>query len=525
MACRGMASLNGRPDQLPVTRTRVLCVMVPALLLIGSCSAESDDDVGADPTATAASSGRTSPPGSASGAAGSVPGGSSVEVAPDSSSAGTAPVEEITLSELRSVEPGRLKHALDGVHPELAYDENGIVVIDPAPWPDLDQAVPLRHPTVVARGANGLFTEQMLEGADPDRAARHLAQARWLRNSVRWEGGVANWVLPMALPGYSIDAGWVSAMTNGFGLAVMLQAARVGPPGEAQGFLDVANGVIRAFATDVEDGGVARGVDGDACFEEVAIANRPLCILNGHVFGLGGLDVAAAAGSGLADDLLASGIDYVRHRLDSYDAGFASRYSPEGTYADAGGYNLLHVHQLLWLHRVDGDDLFLTTAARWLNFEHDPTITVVDTEAVEPVEHGPERLSDEETWFGYWSAASDPVELSFRFETDREVCGISIFAVAGERLPFTSATVDVDGVSFRLDTDVPTETNVNAAGSTLAAAFPLGRCVTGRTVVVRLSGSTEPVIALREIDLHLDRRAEAEELELDLARSFDLGRV
>ena len=433
-------------------------------------------------------------------------------------------VDDISRSELRSVDSGRLKHALDGVHPDLVLDGDGVIVIDPAPWPDLDQDVPLRHPTVVARGANGLFTEQMLDGNDPELAARHLAQARWLRDSVQWtETGVANWVLPMALPGYSIDGGWVSAMTNGFGLAVMLQAAYVGPSAEAQGFLDVANGVIRSFATDVEHGGVARRVGGDTCYEEVAIADRPVCILNGHIFGLGGLEVAAAAGSDAAAELFASGTDYVRHRLGSYDAGFASRYSPDGTYADVGGYNLLHVHELLWLHRVDGDDLFLSTAAHWLNFEHDPTITV-GADAIDPVGHGPDRLSDEETWYGYWSSAADPVEITFQLTSPRAVCGISIFAVAQEHLPFASAVVTIEGESFGLDMAAPTGTNVNGAGPTVAAAFPLDRCVTGTSVVLRLSGSTGPVVALREVDLHLDRRGDAEELEAHLARAYDLGR-
>jgi hypothetical protein len=100
---------------------------------------------------------------------------------------------------------------------------------------------------VIARVANGAFARLLENPDDAELRDVHLRHARWLRDNLVWNrDGVANWEFPMALDEYGVGSGWHSAMTNGFGLAVMFQAAALVLPDEGKSFVGAANGYSRA---------------------------------------------------------------------------------------------------------------------------------------------------------------------------------------------------------------------------------------------------------------------------------------
>jgi hypothetical protein len=289
--------------------------------------------------------------------------------------------------------------------------------------------------------------------------------------------------------------------------------------------VEAANGVLKSFASHVDDGGVARPLlDGSVCFEEVVDPKEPHCILNGHHFALGGIQVASDVGSQQANELLQAGISFSANHLEDYDVGFASLYSLDGKYAEPGGYNKIHVNQMLWLYYLTGEQDFLDKAIRWSNFESDPLLTVVASDTLDPAKHGADSLVDDATWWGYWSSRADPVELEFSFGTSRSVCGMAIFAFSEEQMPFASASLIIDGTVVSLEPDVPIGTNLNNSGPTSATSYELEQCITADSAVVSLSPHQGEVLALREVDFFMDRSAEVSALLTTLTAVYEYGR-
>jgi len=429
----------------------------------------------------------------------------------------------LSMDGVRETERGLLRHQIDVTGPSTEVDSAGVAIISGSPWPDLDPEVPLYHPTVIARVANAAYALLLEDPSNLEATETLKAQARWLRDNLSWRGASATWEFPMALPAFGAEPGWQSAMTNGFGLAALLQATVVDSIGDDQrSFLDAANGVLRGFTLTPFEGGVSRPVDdGSLCFEEVAVL-APTCVLNGHIFAVAGLDVAASAGSLVAADLRDRGVEYVRRYVDAYDAGFASRYSPRGKFAEPGGYNAIHVNLLLWLFHKDGDPLFFERAAAWLNFEPDPSVSVNASSSVDSTSHGPSVLSDGATWYGYWLSSDAAPEVELSVEAQRTICGVSVFAV-GDTLPYSRLEVMVGSERVQVEPVTGVETNVNLAGPTTAIAYAFEPCVRAHSASFRFTPTSGP-LAIREIDLLSDRTIDTQARYVHVAKAFDFGR-
>lgn len=430
--------------------------------------------------------------------------------------------DPVDLETIASIAPLLLRNPYEWETKPTEYDAEGTAITDPSQWPDLDQTAPLYHPTIIARVANQAYAEYL--GGDPDALDRHAPQTKWLlENLVYTAEGVATWVFPMGLPDFGAPVGWRSAMTNGFGLTALLQAARLAEdPDEASDYVEAANAVLRSFTTPVEGGGVARPFeDGTACFEEIALDERPMCILNGHIFAIGGLLNAEAAGSTTAGELADIAIDYVDRNLESYDAGFMTWYSLEGRFAGPGKYNSIHVLQLVWLHDLTGNQRFLDTAIRWQDYDHQPGVTITASHSVNAESHGPDQLTDGAVWFGYWSTnRPEPAVFEATFDQPTEICGLSVYGVAEGELPFTDAILQINDLTVELVPDpIGTETNQGNTGPTAAAGFRLPSCVEASVATLTLSGR-DRILALREIDFFGDRTDEVMALYRDYGRGF-----
>ncbi|ADB53706.1 D-glucuronyl C5-epimerase family protein [Conexibacter woesei] len=219
-------------------------------------------------------------------------------------------------------------------------------------------------PMMVAQGALG-FWERHLDG-EPEAGARFTAMADWLvRYGEERDGGIV-WRHDFPTEKYGLAAGWISGMTQGEAISVLLRAHLL--TGDEL-YRRAARQAFAPFTVDVRDGGVVRELDGALVIEEYP-TETPTAVLNGWIFGLLGLHELRLA---LPDDEAVAAV-FARSRdglltlLPRYDAGWWSRYSLR----DHGRpdlakpfYQRLAVVLLDALDRVDPDPRLGQTARRW----------------------------------------------------------------------------------------------------------------------------------------------------------------
>lgn len=229
------------------------------------------------------------------------------------------------------------------------------VVLDGGPW---------ESPMMVAQSALG-FWERMLDG-EPDADERFLACADWLlrngdddgRHGLEWRHG-------MPVPKYELAPDWLSGMTQGEAISVLLRAHALS--GEER-FLDGALRAFGPFRADVRDGGVTREIDGALVLEEYP-TTAPTAVLNGWIFGLLGLhELRIASGEREVEELFQRTWSGLLQLLPRYDIGWWSLYSLR----DHGRPDLAKpFYQRLHPVLVDGVDLAQhdprlgETARRW----------------------------------------------------------------------------------------------------------------------------------------------------------------
>jgi hypothetical protein len=106
---------------------------------------------------------------------------------------------------------------------------------------------------------------------------------------------------------------------------------------------------------------------------------------------------------------------------------------------------------------------------------------------------------------------------------DRMICGVDVFSVAEHTTPYSDLRIWVDDEMVETPRLGPIETNSNLAGSTVAAGYRIPACASGRKVSLAFT-SLHSILALREVDLWLDRATEARARYTTLQRIFGVAR-
>ena len=264
-----------------------------------------------------------------------------------------------------------------------------------------------------------------------------LRQANWLLiNRTDYEK-FSVWEYTFDNAKFGAKAPWSSAMANGRIISVLVKAYAL--TGQKE-YLEVAERAFRAFKVSVKNLGVATFLpDGTVFYEEVAHPEAVSAkILNGHIFALSGLyDYWLATKRVDVKKMLEKGIKAVRNNLDKYDAGFLSYYSLEPSepriFAPRGGYNLLHVHQLLWLYKITNDSSFLENAMIFYQYEMQ-NYFISTKGSTNPVTNGPNNLRLE-MGTKYWSHNKFPTWVMIDLDEDKVVSGISIMGYITKAVP------------------------------------------------------------------------------------------
>lgn len=395
------------------------------------------------------------------------------------------------------------------------------------------------NPALVAKYALALYAEHF-ETHEEERLADFSRQAEWLRENFVRAGAFGVWQYPFDYEPFEASAPWVSALMQGWGLTVMLEAAALNPE-QADAYESIAELALQAFEVPVADGGVrSTWDDGTVWYEEYATA-IPSHVLNGFMFALAGLyQDWQQTGDERAEALFEQGTASLKAKVREYDKGFTSAYEVylNSNATGKGGYHSLHVQQLLWVYCVTADEFFWDLAVEWVNYDGwtNPAGSFVkDVEAsYEPAapEFAAEGLIDNTNYYGYWSSDRFPVVITLDLgQVERDVSRIVFFAVTEASAPDTftvELSSDREGWDEALTvTEGSPAARIrgeNATGVHRTAIYGYDLEDPGDARYVRVTiGSDQGAanVALREIMLHFDQAAHTREIYEELLPRFD----
>lgn len=260
--------------------------------------------------------------------------------------------------------PVNMTPLLDLPHGRL--DENGV------PFNTRNGAfgVPAYQPTSVAQYGLAQWNAY-LRDRQPQRLDAFMTQARWLAtHATRLTTGAVVWPIPFPSPPYGAMGPWLSALTQGNVVCVLVRAYRL--TGDEQ-YLTLARAGVEAFKLDVLDGGVQTPVAADGLFFEEVATYPASRILNGFIISLFGLyDYVDLTGDADVQALINRSVATLHTILAGYDAGFWSRYDLLHKRLASRFYHSLHIILLRALARRTGCEHCLALAARWEAYERSP---------------------------------------------------------------------------------------------------------------------------------------------------------
>lgn len=224
------------------------------------------------------------------------------------------------------------------------------------------------QPTNIAQYALAQWNAYLVTGDEKHRQA-FMIQAQWLvEHETSLADDTGGWPIPFANPDYYAQEPWLSAMTQGEGISVLVRAYRL--TGE-EIFLHVARRAVRTFELDIQDGGVSASVgEGGIFFEEVAVYPAAH-ILNGYLFALFGLyDYVALTGNARIAALIRRSLATLHTLIREFNVGYWSRYDLLHRRLAPRFYHALHITQFEALARYSGCEHCVALAARWSGYQH-----------------------------------------------------------------------------------------------------------------------------------------------------------
>ncbi len=222
------------------------------------------------------------------------------------------------------------------------------------------------QPTTIAQYALASWNTFLTTGDEKHKQA-FMIQARWfVDHESRLSHDSGGWSIPFAVPAYNASAPWLSAMTQGEAISVLVRAYLL--TGEDV-FLQVARRAIRTFELDIRDGGVSTSIGEGVFFEEVAVYPAAH-ILNGYLFALFGLyDYVALTSDAQIAKLIERSLVTLHAIIDQFDVGYWSRYELVFGHMASLFYHSLHVLQLEALVRYSGCMHCAALARRWAGYQ------------------------------------------------------------------------------------------------------------------------------------------------------------
>ncbi|GER86351.1 hypothetical protein KDW_05130 [Dictyobacter vulcani] len=224
------------------------------------------------------------------------------------------------------------------------------------------------HPTVIAQYALAQWN-QYLASKSQDHLNAFLTQARWLiEYEVRIVNGAGGWPISSTqIPNRYVKGPWLSALTQGLGLSVLMRAYQVT---QEEPFREVAYRVALTFQHDILDGGVSTPIGEKGIFFEEMAVYPASHNLNGFIFALFGLyDYSTIHSNDQVNELIQCALSTMQLLLDEFDCGFWTRTDLLYRQLSLPDQFALQVLLLEALAGYVGNKRCLEVAARWKSYQ------------------------------------------------------------------------------------------------------------------------------------------------------------
>jgi len=251
------------------------------------------------------------------------------------------------------------------------------------------------NPYFIAQYAAALYRDFMGSGCqDSGLRQQFLLQSEWLLKNAVQRGEALVWTYPFRNEHYDLQPGWISGITQARVALVLLRASLL--TGDDR-FRVAADRAMFPYLTSLQDGGVVSNDDGVAWLEEAPHpTGKSFKILNGHITAIGNIkDYYELTHDQRWMELYERAIAAVRRDLSKFDAGFTSLYSLDSsrgriTAELGGGYNALHIEQLLWMYEETKDSIYLDYAALFRGYEKNADVYTA-MGSINEKSHGPSQ--------------------------------------------------------------------------------------------------------------------------------------
>lgn len=226
------------------------------------------------------------------------------------------------------------------------------------------------QPTTIAQYALARWNAY-LAGGDEKHKQAFLIQAHWfVEHELRFAGDAGGWPIPFPSRSYDTPESWLSALTQGNVISVLVRAYRL--TGKDI-FLEASRRAIRVFELDIRDGGVSTTIGEDGIFFEEVAVYPATHILNGYILALFGLfDYVALTGDFHIDMLIRRSLVTLHTLIDRYDTGYWSCYDLYSSHLATPFYHALHITLLQALARYSGCQHCSALASRWAAYKYKP---------------------------------------------------------------------------------------------------------------------------------------------------------
>lgn len=243
--------------------------------------------------------------------------------------------------------------------------------------------------------ANALYRDWVnTKCQDESLKKQFLRVAEWYVESAEIRHGMAVWTYPFHNDHFDLAPGWISGIGQARIAGVLYRAYAVSKRPE---YKLIADEAMESYHRDIKDGGVV-SLEKDVTWIEEAPdpSGRSYKILNGHITGLTGIvDIYDITRDPTWKELIDKSVAAVKRDISKFDDGFISLYAldmptEKRRMAERGGYNSLHVEQMLWMYENFKEPAFLKWAMHFQSYEKNSD-NYTASYSVNSKTNGPER--------------------------------------------------------------------------------------------------------------------------------------
>lgn len=330
-------------------------------------------------------------------------------------------------------------------HGKFSLREDGITLFDYGT--NYNNLGKWANPYFNSNFANALYRDwKDTKCTDEKLKSQFLRVADWYLEQAVTKNNMAIWTYPFHNQYFDLDPGWISGIGQARIAGTLYRANAV--TGDSK-YKAAADAAMETYLHDLKSGGVVTFDNDVTWIEEAPDPNgRSYKVLNGHITALMGLaDIYDITKDPRWSDLIKRGVAAVKRDLPKFDGGFISYYSvdwpaPTRRTAERGGYNSLHVSQLLWMHNYFGDSDFLKWASHFQSYEMNSD-KYEASYSVNSKTNGPERAKA--LLFGAsWTTNEFPTTFTITPQKPTRFKGVAIDALDQARRP-----IDFDVKAYR----------------------------------------------------------------------------